>query len=95
MNMHNSAGLTENVDTCPCCGNGPRSVLVAGARDLLTVSSPPGSFGIWRCLTCSSAYLSPSPTKEHLGLYYPEDEYLPMGQMEQKSNGGRLVRAGG
>ena len=37
-------------------------------------------------MTCSSAYLSPRPARAHLGLYYPENEYLPMGE---NTGGGR------
>lgn len=76
MNTTVPIDLTEEVDTCPSCGSSPRVSLVTAAKDLLT-SSPPAEFGIWRCLSCSSTYLSPRPTKASLSLYYPDD-YLPM-----------------
>jgi len=72
------SNLTETIQSCPCCGSPNRVSVLEDARDLLT-SSPPAAFGIWRCNECSSAYLSPRPRQQYLGQYYPEEEYLPMG----------------
>jgi SAM-dependent methyltransferase len=69
--------LTEFVLSCPCCGSLDRIPVLERARDLLT-SSPAAAFGIWKCTGCSSAYLSPRPKEQHLGRYYPDDEYLPV-----------------
>lgn len=82
-----SAYLIETVRACPCCGSFIRKSLHEDVHDLLASSTPPGTFGIWNCLACSSTYLSPRPTVEHLGLYYPEDEYLPMGDAAGSSQG--------
>jgi len=81
-----SLSSTEIVRACPCCGSSSRDCILEDAQDLITSSTPPGFFGIWKCLTCSSTYLSPRPTSEHLALYYPEDEYYPLAERRVSSS---------
>lgn len=55
--------------SCPLCGS-DRSRQTINVRDLKTFL--PGDFGIMRCRECGMTYLSPRPTREELGLFYPE-----------------------
>ena len=55
---------------CPSCG-GARSSFVIAAPDRLT-SDDSRRFTVVRCLDCGLAYLSPRPTADEAGRYYPE-----------------------
>jgi SAM-dependent methyltransferase len=55
---------------CPSCG-GARSSFVIAAPDRLA-SDDSRRFTVVRCLDCGLAYLSPRPTADEAGRYYPE-----------------------
>jgi 2-polyprenyl-3-methyl-5-hydroxy-6-metoxy-1,4-benzoquinol methylase len=64
--------LTETVDRCPLCdGNATKELFAAKDR----WHSLPGEFGLHRCRDCQFVFLSPRPTAERLGFYYPPAEY--------------------
>lgn len=63
--------MTDNqLVACNLCGT-TEAQLVYTLRD--TVYGVPGEFGLRRCLRCGLMYLSPRPTPETIGLYYPAD----------------------
>jgi SAM-dependent methyltransferase len=41
----------------------------------------PGKFGVVECKGCELVRLSPRPRAEHLGFYYPDDEYYSYSQL--------------
>ena len=66
-------GGLERVLECPACGGTERELLHAGLTDRL-FGCAPGTWKLWRCLACSSAYLDPRPTEETILLAY--DDYF-------------------
>jgi 2-polyprenyl-3-methyl-5-hydroxy-6-metoxy-1,4-benzoquinol methylase len=58
----------EHVDRCPACGSPRRAVLHDGLHDRLF--GAPGTWTLWRCGACPTAYLDPRPTAETLGRAY-------------------------
>jgi SAM-dependent methyltransferase len=63
-----TAGL-EQVDACPVCGGGPRSLLYEDLADR-SYRCAPGRWQIFLCDTCSSAYLDPRPNAGTAHLAY-------------------------
>ncbi len=59
----------ENVDKCPVCRSLDKVLLYDGLKDRVFFCAP-GEWKLWRCKSCSSAYLDPRPTKETIGLAY-------------------------
>src|SRR5438105_3953866 len=66
------AGAVENVTICPLCGGG-EATRIAGGRDRLHRLD--GEFAFVRCNGCSLVRLSPRPSPEALGSFYPESGY--------------------
>lgn len=64
---------TITVDACDFCGSTATETLVAGARDRL--HRLPGEFSLVRCGSCDLVRLSPRPSPEKLGDYYPGSDY--------------------
>jgi hypothetical protein len=62
----------EQVERCPLCGNGDSRFLADTFDRFYRL---PGEFSLIECAECSLVRLSPRPTKESLGFYYPEGEY--------------------
>jgi 2-polyprenyl-3-methyl-5-hydroxy-6-metoxy-1,4-benzoquinol methylase len=60
----------EAVPSCPACGSRKRAVLHSGLRDRLY--SAPGSWRLWRCGLCGSAFLDPRPDLESIGDAYAD-----------------------
>ena len=67
--------LLEEVD-CPLCGSAEKEQLFA-TRDRL--HDLEGVFTLMRCQRCGLLYLSPRPTRQAIGRYYPDD-YFPYAQ---------------
>ncbi len=63
---------TEEVPFCPLCGSSDAEFLFWNFDRLYHL---PGKFGLVRCDKCALVRLSPRPTTESLGFYYPEDEF--------------------
>lgn len=59
--------------SCPVCEERAQE-LVMRARDRLF--GRPGEYGVVRCTSCSTRYLSPRPTLEALGVHYPDDYFV-------------------
>lgn len=57
---------------CPLCGSVESEFLFWNYDRLYHL---PGRFGVVKCKVCGLVRLSPRPTKENLGYYYPEDDY--------------------
>ena len=66
-------GGLERVPECPACDGTERELLHAGLTDRL-FGCAPGTWKLWRCSACSSAYLDPRPTEETILLAY--DDYF-------------------
>jgi 2-polyprenyl-3-methyl-5-hydroxy-6-metoxy-1,4-benzoquinol methylase len=64
----------EVVPLCDLCGSSSAAVLFP-TRDRL--HGLPGTFRLVRCEGCGLVRLSPRPTPDQLGLYYPDEGYLP------------------
>jgi len=62
----------ENVESCDLCGS-PNSSPIYRLSDILY--QVPGEFTLQSCSKCDLMYLSPRPTPEAIGAYYP-DEYI-------------------
>ena len=60
----------ESVPACPACGTRARRVLHGGLTDRLF--GAPGSWTLWRCGGCATAYLDPRPSADTVGLAYTE-----------------------
>jgi 2-polyprenyl-3-methyl-5-hydroxy-6-metoxy-1,4-benzoquinol methylase len=61
-------GGLERVVACPVCGDGRRTLLHAGLRDRLF--GAPGSWDLYSCAGCGTAFLDPRPTEATMGLAY-------------------------
>jgi SAM-dependent methyltransferase len=59
----------ERVERCPVCGEAGRRLLYDGLRDRVFFCAP-GTWSLFRCAGCGSAYLDPRPTPDHIGLAY-------------------------
>jgi SAM-dependent methyltransferase len=59
----------EWLGKCPACGSAPRSELFGSLRDL-AFQVAPGTWTMWRCLTCDAAYLDPRPSEDSIGRAY-------------------------
>src|SRR6187551_2344272 len=59
----------ERIGECPACAATGRELLHEGLTDRLFHSAP-GTWTIWRCLGCESAYLDPRPTEKTILLAY-------------------------
>jgi len=66
---------------CELCGSG-RSYVVLRQRDLLLGVSNE-EFTVVRCAVCGLRYLNPRPTREEIGLYYPEQYFPPSSPKER------------
>ena len=64
-------GGLERVHQCPACAGTERELLHAGLTDRL-FGCAAGTWSLWRCATCGSAYLDPRPTQETILLAYGE-----------------------
>jgi 2-polyprenyl-3-methyl-5-hydroxy-6-metoxy-1,4-benzoquinol methylase len=62
-------GGLERVPECPACDGAERELLHAGLTDRL-FGCAPGTWSLWRCLACDSAYLDPRPTEDTILLAY-------------------------
>jgi SAM-dependent methyltransferase len=58
---------------CNCCGSASAEVIFVGHDYWYGL---PGDFPLRRCKECGLFYVSPRPTREEIGRYYPED-YWP------------------
>jgi 2-polyprenyl-3-methyl-5-hydroxy-6-metoxy-1,4-benzoquinol methylase len=59
----------EKVPSCPLCGTADRELLHAELTDEVYRTAP-GTWTLYRCAGCRSAYLDPRPTAETIGLAY-------------------------
>jgi SAM-dependent methyltransferase len=64
--------IMETVENCPLCQSSKSKLLFWNFDRLYNFA---GKFGTLRCEDCSLIRLSPRPSKEHLGNYYPSDYY--------------------
>jgi 2-polyprenyl-3-methyl-5-hydroxy-6-metoxy-1,4-benzoquinol methylase len=64
-----SAASLEAVDSCPLCGSPDRRIEIESLTDTI-YGSAPGTWQFLRCAACRSAYLSPRPTPDCIGLAY-------------------------
>lgn len=68
--MVESTLITEKVEQCPLCGKHEEKFLFWNYDRLYRL---PGKFGTVLCKQCQLIRLSPRPTVEAIGAYYPED----------------------
>lgn len=61
----------EYLDKCPVCGGVERILMYDGLTDRVYKCAP-GTWELFRCGKCDSAYLDPRPTTETIGLAYSE-----------------------
>ena len=70
-------GGLERVLSCPVCGSPARSLVHDGLSDRVFFTAP-GTWSLWRCGGCRSAYLDPRPNAATIGLayshYYTHDD---------------------
>ena len=59
----------ERVMSCPVCGSPARSLVHDGLSDRVFFTAP-GTWSLWRCSGCRSAYLDPRPNAATIGLAY-------------------------
>jgi len=59
----------ETLSCCPVCGAGSRELQHQGLTDRVFFCAP-GKWDMYRCESCSSAYLNPRPTLETISLAY-------------------------
>lgn len=59
----------EVVNKCPLCGSDARTLLYDALVDQCFRVSP-GRWRLWRCASCSAAYLSPRPTADTIHAAY-------------------------
>ncbi len=67
------APQTELVETCPLCKSKESEFLFWNCDRLHQF---PGKFGLVQCNECELVRLSPRPTRETIGSYYPSDYYI-------------------
>ena len=78
---------TEEVKNCPLCNNSESEFLFWNFDRMHRL---PGKFGLVRCKNCELVRLSPRPTKEGLGFYYPEEGYYSYSMMPDYGNASSL-----
>ena len=61
----------ESVPNCPVCGVGVRELLHEGLTDRVFFCAP-GAWNMYKCKSCTSAYLDPRPTAKTIGLAYEQ-----------------------
>lgn len=81
-------GELAPVDTCPACGAADRERLYGGLRDRLFPT--PGTWTLWRCSGCSSAFLDPRPSDATLALAYAD--YMTHEEPPAEGSNGLLGR---
>ena len=59
----------ERVMSCPVCGSPARSLVHDGLSDRVFFTAP-GTWSLWRCSGCRSAYLDPRPNAATIGIAY-------------------------
>ncbi|MEW6560287.1 MAG: class I SAM-dependent methyltransferase [Pseudomonadota bacterium] len=59
----------ETVPNCPVCGAASRSLLYSGLSDRV-FGVADGTWTLYRCAQCASAYLDPRPTPDSIGRAY-------------------------
>ncbi|MBN2856195.1 MAG: class I SAM-dependent methyltransferase [Halothiobacillaceae bacterium] len=59
----------ESVPICPVCGHAQREVLYTDLTDRV-FNVAPGTWTLYRCTQCESAYLDPRPNEATIGLAY-------------------------
>lgn len=59
----------ERVPNCPLCGLSERELLHKDLSDRIFFAAP-GTWNLWRCRRCRSAWLDPRPTEATIGLAY-------------------------
>ncbi len=57
---------------CDLCGGGNHELLFTGSDRLF---GTPGSFQLLKCQDCSLIFVSPRPSYEEMGSYYPQEDY--------------------
>lgn len=67
------APQTELVETCPLCNSKEHEFLFWNCDRFHHF---PGKFGLVQCQKCELVRLSPRPTRETIGSYYPNDYYI-------------------
>ena len=85
--------VLERVNRAPCCGAENVPVFLSGLRDLLTTTSPGGTFSLRHCAACDVVYVDPRPSAEKLQLYYPEAEYMPLPSIPKRRRAGLVKRS--
>ena len=74
--------LLENTE-CNFCGGSSTRLLLCGT-DRYYVSVPPDVWcGVVKCELCGLIYLNPRVKEEHIGIFYPSDEYYTRNQTSQ------------
>lgn len=84
-----SEDTLERVTQCPVCRNSERLLLHNGLTDRLF--GTPGIWTLYRCVTCSSAYMDPRPTLSSISVAYssyhthkaPDDSIPPTGHIKK------------
>lgn len=80
-------GGIEALGRCPVCESVDRSLEQQGLRDR-TFFCAPGSWDLWSCKACGSAYLDPRPTEKTIHLayrdYYTHEEQTRLRASELK-----------
>jgi len=61
----------ESVPSCPVCGSLQRTMLYNDLTDRV-FNVAPGTWSLYRCTQCESAYLDPRPNEATIGLAYAE-----------------------
>ena len=61
----------EAVKACPVCSNAERALLYDDLWDGSFLTAP-GTWSLWRCAGCRSAYLDPRPTQASIGRAYEQ-----------------------
>ncbi len=57
---------------CDLCGGGYHELLFTGSDRLF---GTPGSFQLLKCQDCGLIFVSPRPSFEEMGSYYPQEDY--------------------
>lgn len=89
----------ESVHCCPVCDSESRDKLYDELVDW-TFFSAPGTWKLFKCLHCGSAYLDPRPSEESIGLayssYYTHDdiELRDFGKLSLKNRFRRILANG-
>ena len=63
------AAELEAIGACPVCGDARRTLRHGDLRDR-TFGTAPGTWSLWRCHACASAYLDPRPTRDSIWRAY-------------------------